>query len=128
MPDAACSDRILPNPASTRYRHRQQAAYLFQILRGIHFERFVPRLDRFDANAVLERTELFERLRPFERRRLERREHQKRITPIPVQPDMSIEWRPAAAWVSHIRDRRSREIQRVAAAIDHDLDDVGVGQ
>ncbi len=41
---------------------------------------------------------------------------------------MSVERRPAAARVADVGDRRAREIQREAAAIDDDLDDVRVGQ
>ena len=41
---------------------------------------------------------------------------------------MPVERRPAAARIAHVRNRRPRKIQRVAAAIDGDFDDVGVLQ
>jgi len=41
---------------------------------------------------------------------------------------MSIERRPAAARVADVRNRRAREIQRAAAAVQYDFDDVRIGE
>src|SRR4051812_20257822 len=58
--------------SSTRLRGRQQPPHLFQVFRGIDAERFVAGFHGFYPDAMLERAQLLERFRPFERRRLER--------------------------------------------------------
>src|SRR4029079_17995072 len=55
-----------------------EAADAFQIFRGVHANRVVPRLDGFDANTMLERPELLERFRDFQGRLRQRRELQQR--------------------------------------------------
>src|SRR5581483_7792066 len=117
---------VLSGPAArtlrrSRRRHREQPAHLRQVLGGILLERFVPGFDGLDPDAVLERAQLLERLRAFERRRFERGEHQQGAAAIAVQADMSVHGRPAAARIAHVRDRRAREVHRVPAAIEHDL-------
>src|SRR4051794_31870188 len=79
---------------------RQQLPHLFQVFGRVHFERFVVRFDRFDADAVLERAQLLQRLGPLERRGLEGGEHEQDAAAIGVEADMSIEGRPAAAGIA----------------------------
>ena len=62
----------------------------------------------------------------FERRRLERGQHQQRAAAVRVQADVPVQRRPAAARIAHVRNRRPRKIQREAGAIEHHLDDVGI--
>src|SRR5436309_12711480 len=87
-------------------RRRQQLAHLFQVFWRVHFERFVVRFDRFDADAVLERPQLLQRLGPLERRGLEGGQHEEDAAAIRVQADMSIERGPAAAWIAEVRNGR----------------------
>src|SRR6476469_1492457 len=98
-------------------RRRQKPPHLIQVLGRVHFERFVLRLHRFDANTVLERPQLLERLGSLERGRLERRQDQQNTAAIGVQADMSIERRPSGARVAEVRNRRAGEIQGKPAAI-----------
>ena len=109
-------------------RRRQQPAHLFEILRRVDADRVVRGFDGLDADAVLERAQLLERFGPLERRRLERRQHEQGAAAIRVEADMSVERRPAAARIAGVRNGRAREVQREAAAIDDDLDDVRVGE
>src|SRR6266849_1327094 len=100
--------------ASRRPRGRgDQAPNLFEILRCIDAERVVLRLDGLDADPVLEPAELLERSGAFERRRIERRQHEQGAAAIRVQPDVLVERRPAAAGIPDVRNRRPRKIQRV---------------
>src|SRR5258706_11662195 len=89
-----------------RCRRGQQSPDLFEILRRIDAKRFVPGFDRLDADAMLQRAQLLERFRPFERRRLEGCQNQQGAPAIGVEADMSIERRPAATRVAEVRDRR----------------------
>src|SRR6185436_392730 len=68
-----------------RCRCGQQSPDLFEIFRRVDAKRFVSGFHRFDADAVLQRTQLLERLRPFERRRLERGQNQQRATTVGVE-------------------------------------------
>ena len=92
-----------------------------EVVRRVDADRVVACFDRLDADAVLERAQLFERLglararsapaRPAAagtrggRRRARRARHAAR----------------RRGCRAHVRDRRAREIQRVAVAIDDDL-------
>src|SRR3954462_9879300 len=92
---------------STRSLRRQQPPHLFQILGRVHFVRFVARFDRLDADAVLERAELLERLGLFQGGRIERRQDEQGAAAIGVETDMSIERGPAAPRVADVGDRRT---------------------
>src|SRR5262245_41879406 len=65
----------VPRPLM-RCRRLEEASHLFEILRRIHADRVVARFHRLDANTVLERAQLLERLGSFERRLFQRRQHQ----------------------------------------------------
>ena len=67
--------RTLPADAGAASRRRT----LVEIFRRIDAERVVAGLHRLDADAVLERAQLFEGFGAFERRRLERGQHQQRM-------------------------------------------------
>ena len=124
-----CSDKAPSSRGSIIERwRRQQPAHLFQIFRRVDADRVVGGFDGLDADAVLERAQLLERLGAFERRRLERGQHQQRAAPVGVEADVAVERRPAAARIARVGNRRARKIQREAGAIDHHLDDVRVGQ
>ena len=77
---------------------------------------------------MLERPQLLEPLGPFERRGFERRQNQQGGTAIRVETDMLKERRPSAAGVPHVGYGSTREIERIAAAVDDHLDDVRIGQ
>ena len=117
-----CSHRLSSSSARRAalpgaWRH-QQPAHLFEIFRRVDADRVVGGFDGLDADAVLERPQLLERLGAFERRRLERGQHHQRAAPVGVEADVSIERRPAAARIARVGNRRARKIQREAAAID----------
>ena len=89
---------------SARCRRRRAGARTCSRSSGVSdADRFVVGLDRLDADAVLERPQLFERFGALERRRLERGQHQQRAAAIRVEADMSIERRPAAARVADVQ-------------------------
>ena len=79
-------------------------------------------LDGANAVAVLERAQLLERFGPLERRLRQRGERQQELAAEGVQADVL----EAHAVFPAVGDRRAREIQRVAVAIDDDLHDVRV--
>src|SRR5688572_8936899 len=81
--------------ASIMARRRQQPAHLLEVLRRVDADRVVRRLDRLDPDPVFQGAELFERLGAFERRRLERREHEQSVPAIRVHADMLVQRRPA---------------------------------
>ena len=85
------------------------------------------RLHGLDADAVLERAQLFERLRLLHRGRRQRGEPQQAFTPIHVQPDVTPR-RRGRGRPARERNRRAREIQREPVAIDDHLGDVRVIQ
>src|SRR5882757_1202389 len=78
---------------SARSRRGQQATHLFQVLRRVDAERFVERFHGLDADAVFQGAQLLERFGPFERRRVERRQHEQGAAAVGVEADMSIERR-----------------------------------
>ena len=71
--------------------------HALEILRRVDADGIVRGLDGLDPDAVLERPQLFERFGLFERRLLERRQHQQYAPAIRVEADMFVKRRPAAA-------------------------------
>ena len=85
-------------------------------------------LRRHSANPIsmFERTQLFERFGPLERRLWERGEQEQEIASKGVKPDMLVDAVPRAgcACVTPERDGRPREVESVAEAVHNDLHDV----
>src|SRR5205823_13608044 len=116
-------DRPTTRAVSCRARGRaEQPAHVLKIFRRVDVNRIVRRLDGLDADAVLERAKLFERLGALERRRLERRQHEQGAAAIRVQTDMFIERGASAARIAGVGDGRERDIQGKDAANEVHID------
>src|SRR5688572_12043141 len=96
-----------------------------EIFRRIDADRVEARFEGLDSDAVLERAQLLERLGALQLRRREAREAQQAVAAVHVQPDVA-PGGSACVGVADVGNRRAREIQREAVAIDDHLRDVRV--
>ncbi len=138
--DAAGDEDVLDGPGWPGFRIHDDVAHVslrapslscdelpdaFEVVRRVDADRVVVRFDGLDADAVLEGPQLLEGFGLLERRRREPCERQQALAPIDVQPDVAPRRRGGAV-LAHVRDRRAREVERVAVAIDDHLRDVRV--
>ncbi len=88
---------------------RANSSRTFQILRGIHAQRFVFRLHYPDGEAVFQRAQLFQPLGLFQRPDRQVGIPQQKIAPVDVKPDVLVNARPSRA-VARKRNGRAGKI------------------
>src|SRR5450631_1794483 len=115
-------------------RGGEQGAHPLQILLGVDARRRrAARNADDDAVSVPQRAQLLKSLETLDRRRTERRVMAQEAHPVGVEAVMAIQRQPERNFlrsggeiVARPWDRRAAEVQRVAVAVEHDLDHVRI--
>ena len=107
--------------ASARRRFFDHRTYPLQVFRGVHTHTHRRHFQHTDGNTGLEKTELFQFFRPFQRRERQRGKAAQGIGPVGVDAYMTQKF-GGFATLAHKGKRRAAEIQRVSRMVADDLD------